>query len=64
MFGFDLLWEAYRITERRVIRFNAMGGYTSAGVAAYTRRFNHRYRVERLRLLAAVRRGDLDFMMW
>ena len=60
--SWDLLWEAYRITDRRVVRLNAVGGYTSAGVDAFTRRFNHRYRMERLRLWAAVRRGEIDFM--
>ena len=59
MFGFPLLWEACRLTDLRVVRLNAVGGSTSTGKAAYVRRFNHRCRVERLRLAAAVRRSDL-----
>ena len=57
----DLTWMAYGIVCRRVAWRHSMH-YTESGQRAFIQRFNFRYRLESLRLWAAVRRGDLDFM--
>ena len=58
----DLEWMVYGITVRRVVRLYPLSGYTAAGHERFIRRFVFRARIERLRLMASVARGDLDFM--
>ena len=59
----DLEWMVYGITVRRVVRLYPLSGYTADGHDAFIRRFVFRVRLERLRLMAAVAPGGLDFMV-
>ena len=65
MFGVsrDLTRAAYE-TTRRHVPWHPMRRpyYTPAAFDAVMRRMGFRYRLERLRLFAALRRGEIDFM--